>query len=210
MLEGIFFDFDMTLVDSREIGIKPLKDLELNGLSLGSLTEKEIWNSTHENLMKKIAEINNHKLDWREISKLNIKYMQKYYLECKLKSIEFLRELQQKNLKIGVISANSAEMVNLVLNTDYNQQIKFDIVVGQEHLFNNSTKFHLISYVLELFNLNPRNVMYVGDSPSDIAHSNKAGVVSVAVSTGLYGIEELRKYDPNIVIEKLDDLRNFI
>ena len=59
---AIIFDFDMTLVDSLEIGNKSFRELEEEyGLNLGGMTQKEMWSQTHIGLMRKLAEFNDGK-----------------------------------------------------------------------------------------------------------------------------------------------------
>ena len=45
----------------------------------------------------------------------------------------------------------------------------------------------------------------MGDSPSDIIAGHENGVETLAVGTGEYSVDELRKFNPKHVFEDLSD-----
>lgn len=63
---------------------------------------------------------------------------------------------------------------------------------------------------LEQLGSQAEKTMMVGDSPFDIQAAQAAGVASVAVSWSLKGEEELRKYDPQYVIQDMRDLLTLV
>jgi pyrophosphatase PpaX len=52
----------------------------------------------------------------------------------------------------------------------------------------------------------PREALFVGDSPHDIKSGNAAGVISVAALWGPFTREQLRPYRPAEYLEKITDL----
>lgn len=52
----------------------------------------------------------------------------------------------------------------------------------------------------------PRQVYVIGDTPADILCAKPHGVVSVAVAAAGHSIEELRKYEPDLLFPDLSDL----
>lgn len=50
----------------------------------------------------------------------------------------------------------------------------------------------------------PEDVVVVGDTPNDIACGQAGGARTVAVATGIFGADELRSYQPDLVLLSLD------
>jgi phosphoglycolate phosphatase-like HAD superfamily hydrolase len=53
------------------------------------------------------------------------------------------------------------------------------------------------------FKPRPQDIYVIGDTPSDILCAKPHGVVSVAVATGSYSVKELQGYEPDFVLENL-------
>jgi phosphoglycolate phosphatase-like HAD superfamily hydrolase len=54
------------------------------------------------------------------------------------------------------------------------------------------------------------DVIVIGDTPSDVACANAVGAVPVAVATGTYSVDQLRKTGAPIVLEDLSDTEAFV
>ena len=54
------------------------------------------------------------------------------------------------------------------------------------------------------------DVLVIGDTPSDVACANAVGAVPVAVATGTYTVDQLRKTGAPIVLEDLSDTEAFV
>jgi phosphoglycolate phosphatase len=52
----------------------------------------------------------------------------------------------------------------------------------------------------------PADAVVIGDTPFDIACARAAGARVVAVATGGHGLDELRRLEPDLAVESLDDL----
>jgi len=58
----------------------------------------------------------------------------------------------------------------------------------------------------KMLDLEPSACVYVGDSPFDIAAGNAAGCITVAVTWGMFGEDELRAQGPDYVIAHPNEL----
>ena len=76
---------------------------------------------------------------------------------------------------------------------------------------NDIVKF-LIDEVKKTFKIDIENdnIFVIGDTPHDIISGNSAGVRSIAVLTGGYGEEELRKYNPNYILKNFSNMDEVI
>jgi phosphoglycolate phosphatase-like HAD superfamily hydrolase len=54
------------------------------------------------------------------------------------------------------------------------------------------------------------DVIVIGDTPSDVACANAVGAVPVAVATGTYTVDQLRKTGAEIVLDDLSDIESFV
>ncbi len=117
--EGVIFDLDGTLIQSmwvwdevdkvylNRFGITPPSDMD-KILEGKSFTETAIYFKERFNIPDSIEEI---KASWNEIAK------DFYMHQVKLKSYakEFIELLSQKNVKMGIATSNSIELLNAVL-----------------------------------------------------------------------------------------------
>ncbi len=58
--------------------------------------------------------------------------------------------------------------------------------------------------------VHPRDVLVIGDTPSDILCAKPHGAISVAVATGMYSCEELALYEPDFLLPDLHSGRDAI
>ena len=203
MIKAIIFDFDMTLVDSLGVGNKAIEELRNKHKLEINMTEKEIWSTPHIPLMKKISEMNNNNPSWEEVMRLNRSAMERYYSECIINEIEHLIKITNSGIYLGIISNNSREIINIVLTKNGNHKLKFGDVLGNEDCKDHSSKAGMINFLLEKYNFNKEDVMYVGDSEGDITSAVLAGVIPVGVVTGLHTKEELKKAGASIILNNL-------
>jgi phosphoglycolate phosphatase-like HAD superfamily hydrolase len=58
--------------------------------------------------------------------------------------------------------------------------------------------------------LAPQHILVVGDTPHDIACARAAGVVAVAVATGSFTADQLRRHEPDVVFDDLSSAEQFL
>lgn len=65
---------------------------------------------------------------------------------------------------------------------------------------------NLTRFALSQINAAPEGALYIGDSPTDVATAQNAGMISYAVSTGAHSIEELTQAGAQRVVRSLTEL----
>jgi phosphoglycolate phosphatase-like HAD superfamily hydrolase len=68
----------------------------------------------------------------------------------------------------------------------------------------------MIQRALGAMGVEPRDVVYVGDSPVDIQAAKNAGVPSVAIVRGPIQAERLHKEKPDKMFANLDEMTSFL
>lgn len=206
-MKVILFDFDGTIVDSVEIGIKitnrlasefgflPFTEAELQRLkTLGSreaLKQSKIPLFKIPFLIRRFSQELNH-----EIPHLNLFPGMK----------DTLLELKKQGHALGIVSTNSVKNIQDFLIIQ-DLVSTFDFIAASYTLFGKS---RLIQRILRQQNLLPSQVFYVGDETRDIEAARKSGVTAIAVSWGLNAPEILNANHPDYLIHDPKELLTLI
>lgn len=113
---------------------------------------------------------------------------------------EVLQVLQDNHHALYLVTGQHEHLVSPLLE-------KFDIVsCFQCSKFHVTDKTNVIHEILEAEKVEPRNCFYVGDTPSDMRHAKKAGVVSIAFLGGYIPNELIASAQPDYRISQLRDI----
>ena len=118
---------------------------------------------------------------------------------------ETLKELKGRGHPLGVVTSKSNEMMDRGL-----EWLGALDMMGTR-IGMNSCELHKpdpmpVRVALHELGYEPREALFVGDSPHDIKSGNAAGVISVAALWGPFTREQLRPYRPAEYLEKITDL----
>lgn len=206
MIKVIIFDFDGTLADtidillsitnrlSAEFGFKSATKEELAQLS--NLTSWQILRYSGISLFKFPLLIRKLKAELRsEIPKIEL------FVGIK----EVLLELKNLGFQLGIITSNSQE--NVLASLEMNGlQDTFNFI------YSGSTfgKHKVINRWLRIENINPEEVVYVGDEIRDIDAARKTGIKVIAVSWGFNSQEVLAAHHPDFLIKRPQELLDIV
>ena len=85
----------------------------------------------------------------------------------------------------------------------------FDIMIAKEDAKNKPNPEGLNKIITE-FGIRKDECLYVGDSPIDILTGKAAGVKTIAVTTGIATIEQLKEANPDGIISNLEKLLVYV
>lgn len=203
----IIFDFDGTIADTLDVivsitnrlavefGYKPTSQEEL--AQIKNLTSRQIIKQSGISIFKLPFLIRIVKAELnKEIQRVK-----------PIRGIrEALSELKNQGNRLGIITSNSKENVIAVLETNGLQEL-FDFIYSEKTLFNKSK---VINKFLKQENLNPEEVIYVGDETRDIEAARKSQIKAIAVSWGFNSAEVLAEQNPDFLIHQPNELTEVI
>jgi phosphoglycolate phosphatase len=103
----------------------------------------------------------------------------------------------KSNYKIGIVSSNSKDIIIDTLKKD-NIENLFEFVYSESSLFG---KHLVLKKMCKKHNINPLDVIYVGDEDRDIIAAKKAGIKNIAVTWGFNSKEKLSRENPDYLVD---------
>ena len=211
MIKGIVFDFDGTIVDSMHMVFNALNDalkkkslppieIELLGRMAGLplvdiiSTKTQISDSVAKEVERDVFE----------------SYTSFCRLSCQLlPHVEStLRTLKSKQIKLGLLTTTPSIPLKAVVNK-FSLNDYFDIMLAKEDAENKPNPEGLNKIITE-FGLQKDECLYVGDSPIDILTGKAAGIKTIAVTTGIATIKQLKEAKPDAIIPNLEKLLIYV
>jgi phosphoglycolate phosphatase len=121
---------------------------------------------------------------------------------------ETLRKLKA-SVRLGVLTNSGRRATNLVLGKagliDY-----FDIILTRDDVPEMKPSSGGLRKAVSMLSVPCSEVLYVGDSVSDIRAAKSAGVKVASVVTGSYGAEKLKSEEPDYLIYSIRDVPSLI
>ena len=182
MLKAIIFDFDDTLVRYKDINVKchqsAAKELKLKVPSKEELLSfsGKPWDKMIKSIWKGI--------DLKKFKKVYYKYANKLP-RLPIKGIpETLKYLKNKDYKLFILSSKSKDKIISIL-----KQVKipldyFTYIFGCEDIKLHKPSGEAFDVFLNKFNYSKKDVVYVGDSITDLEAAKNANIPFIGVLTG--------------------------
>lgn len=208
------FDIDGTLVDLTDIHVNSYMEAyqEVFGPKAEEITKKEIISTFGMPECKQHEQIfQSHNFGNEGQIEQIIKIYENHFIN-KIKSItinplpgviDFLEYLKEHNEYIGIVSGNPDYKGNQILKKAglYNYFSIFSYDKG----FNNRTEivYEAVKYARKK-DYQFEKAIVIGDTTKDIEAGNNAGAVTVAVASGTDSREVLKRANPNVIVDSLE------
>ncbi len=190
MLKGLIFDVDETLVyyegyDHREWyeeWVKP--ELRRHGIELDYETyRKTVRGDLPRSYVERFGI--DHVEFWKLVDEINLRYRQEMARRGRIKAfldVSALDELRRRGLRLAAVSNASQECTEFVLDL-FKLRDYFDVVYGKDYSNLDGVKPnpYLVEKALKALELEPKEVLVVGDSAHDILAGKRAGIKTVNV-----------------------------
>lgn len=214
MFKGVIFDLDGTLLDTIEdLGLAcnyalnkysfPIHDIEKYKVLIGGGRRK---------LMESILPESNR--DERTINEVLTLFDIYYTSHMVDKTVPYdgirklLVELKRNNIKIGIVSNKPHEYTVKIAKKFFGDM--FDMVLGHRKGDSPKPDPKGVIEVINYFNLEREECVYIGDSDIDIITSRNANVKSVGVAWGFRGEGELKGEGADYIVYSAEELRNVL
>jgi phosphoglycolate phosphatase len=207
-LDGTIVPFNLDYKSARAEVIDFLGSQELPR-SLFSLNE-----SVFEMLKKVEVTMKNqgkNDKDFRKIKKAVLALLEKYEMKSANSNnlipgtVETLRALKAKKLKLALFTVNGEKSTNHILDT-FNLRQFFDAVITRDSVpFLKPNPVHLQT-VLDALKAKPEEAIVVGDHVGDVKSAKELNVFAVGTLSGISSAKELTQAGANCLISSLFDL----
>ncbi|MGX0166401.1 phosphoglycolate phosphatase [Staphylococcus capitis] len=209
MYKNLIFDFDGTIADSKECSIVATqKSFKERGLEEPTVNLIEYYMGIP--IEKSFSLMSSVDLDDHQLEALiktfrqNYKEVESSYLKLYKHMTEKLQSLS-KDKQLFVVSSKKTDVLirNLeILDIDH----LFTEVIGSDKVNHYKPSPDGINYILNKYQLENEETIYIGDAIFDMQMANSAKVASCAVTWGTHSIEELKSENPTYIIHEVTEL----
>ena len=209
MYKNLIFDFDGTIADSKECSIVATqKSFKERGLEEPTVNLIEYYMGIP--IEKSFSLMSSVDLDDHQLEALiktfrqNYKEVESSYLKLYKHMTEQLQSLS-KDKQLSVVSSKKTDVLirNLeILDIDH----LFTEVIGSDKVNHYKPSPDGINYILNKYQLENEETIYIGDAIFDMQMANSAKVASCAVTWGTHSIEELKSENPTYIIHEVTEL----
>jgi phosphoglycolate phosphatase len=199
VITHVIFDFDGTLVDSREVVTQLYNELaERNGYGKVTAANQEAIRSL--SLLERCSQL---KVPLYKLPGLIVQISRNY--QHVIQSIAFiegipelLRELRGRGLKLLVVSTNNESNIRALLEQHATGQWVEDVYCSSRVL----DKARLLRTLMTRHSLAPRQIVYVGDEHRDVEACREAGIRVIAVRWGFDSEARLQQAQPDYIAHR--------
>lgn len=186
MIEGIIFDLDGTLLYTlKDLNNAINFSLLKNGFNSISLDETKsfIGNGVEKLVLRSLKNQNEDKFE--SVLKDFKDYYDKHNCDNTYPYdgiIELLKKLNEKNIKIAIVSNKYQKGVEEICKPLFDKYIK--VYVGASKNYKSKPEVDMVNIALNKMNVSSNNCLFVGDSIVDILTAKNANMKSIGVLWG--------------------------
>jgi pyrophosphatase PpaX len=211
LLEAVLFDFDGTIVDTTELIHQSMR--RATGEVLGRTPSREVLLANVGQPLPRQMEL----LDPERAEELLTSYrlhneeLHEDLIEAFPNVEASLARLRDAGLRLAVVTSKRRFSLEMALDSFPVLRDAVDAFVTMEDTTEHKPHPAPLLKGLELLgDIPPDRAAYVGDSPFDVAAAHAAGMLSVAVSWGVFTEEDLREAEPDRLFKDLDSAVEFL
>ena len=202
----LIFDFDGTIIDSRDFIIQLYNEIaerenykkidKLDIIKLSSLSIAERCKTLHIPMYK--------------IPSIALEVGKRYKrdlpaLRIKDRVAELLYNLKKEGFRLGILSSN--EKSNIMEFLKVNDIDIFESVFSEKNIFG---KHHAINKFIKKLNLELKNTIYIGDEVRDIISCKKVSIKVIAVTWGYDSHSFLLENKPDFIANNPEEIVSIV
>ncbi|MDP8217028.1 MAG: HAD family hydrolase [Candidatus Kaelpia imicola] len=205
----IMFDLDGTLLDAY-IAIEKALNVVRAGYDLGFVSYAEIKRAVGRGDKSLIEDYFPDDIAIEALNSYRQVHRDTLLKDAKLLPYaeDILSYLKERDYLLALGTNRPALFARLIIG-HFGIDRFFDYVICGDEIGVFKPEPEMILETMMKFNLNPEEVIYIGDMAIDIETANNAGVRSIALTTGSSSREELITGNPFAIVSGLDRLKDF-
>lgn len=203
MIKAVFFDLDLTLIDSMPGAIA----------SYNAVCKEAGIKTSKKGFQKYVgSRFSSMVNEFHEISKVPKQKLILTYLHAYNNSIPKMKQygknlLDKLKTKKIIITNNTRKAAEKAV--DY-FDISYDFMITDEDMKKNEKKHDAMKRVLKKLKLKHSEALYVGDHINDVIEAHKSGIKSVIVPKGVFSKTYLKKFHPDFLLNNIDEVSRLI
>ena len=210
MIKHIAFDFDGTLADSVEFCLAVFEKVFAKYMGEKAPDREAVYNNFGMNepgvIRHFLGERNPaaEEYFYQLHRELHASWCPDVYAGCR----DLLEFLQQRQIMMTILTGRSATTCNISL--EFLDLKKYFINI-QNGSYEKSDKSPQMLELLKKYNLQPHEVVYIGDAVSDVEASLRAGIKCLSAAWAKSArIAELEKINPGLVFSSVDAMKQYL
>lgn len=205
LFDVVLFDWDGVLYDSMEtLAVAAVEVCQEFGVTIDKEKFLDTYDQPYREWYKKLGIPADNEAAHKYIRriyndvikpKLQAKKPDKLFPDA----ITALKELKQRGINIGIVSAERGENIRKVLEEN-------EIIDLPDYIYDRiNNKDEAIKKICQDNSLNPNRVLMIGDLPSDLRDAKLAGIKTAGIARRDNDRDRLGSYDPDYLLDGLGD-----
>jgi len=124
-------------------------------------------------------------------------------------ALDLIQDLKAKGYTLGIYSSKKKDMVEYGLVLSHMREY-FDVIVGYDEVKQHKPSPEGLFKACELLDVSHDDVIYVGDTDTDMISAHNADMYSIAIVTHQEREEALLSTKPNSAIHSLDEIKEIL
>ena len=207
-MKGVLFDWDGVLLDSLGAAFNVYNKIFAR-VGTKMLTKDEYLELQSPNWYEFYVKVGLPVSLWKEVDQEWLRLYEEENPDLHPDALRCLSVLKESGFRLALVSNGSRIRVEKEL-ARFDLDRLFDTVLFGEKKEELKPSPVMIQRALSTMGVEPRDAVYVGDSPADIQAARNAKVPSVAITRGPIQTERLRREGPDRMFADLDEMTSFL
>lgn len=201
----LLFDFDGTVADTRTMALHILNELS-EEFRFRSLPEEELPEARNMTTQKLIRHLGIRRWRVPKIARHGlVKFHERIHQVKPILNVPtILQQLHERGFRLGILTSNSQANVTAFLK--HHHITCFEFIRSSSKLFGKSRE---IRKIMKEYQLQPEELIYIGDETRDIEASHATAVRIAAVTWGYNSADVLRSMNPEFLFAHPEQLLTF-
>lgn len=208
-IKALLFDFDGTLLNTNELIIQTFMTL-FDEKFPGKFTRDDCLQFIGPSLLQTFQKLTPGEEDamvekYREWNIAHHDELVKEYDGV----VETLEKLQTLGIRLAIVSTKRRDSIARGLRIMGAEHF-FEVVVGIDDVVNVKPDPEPVFLAIEQLGVSKDEVIMIGDNSHDIEGGKNAGVKTAGVAWSIKGVDFLKQYHPDYILEHMSDLLEIV